>query len=154
MARASALIGLFVVSMMFVGCGGGAPSVKVLGLGETTQADASNRLAVLVEVMNPSQSEMVLSRLEYELRFASWFDVHGSVPLSRSVQPGSSAIFEIPVQATRRDRKAAAEMSYVLKGRLFAVDQRLERSWKVFASGKLGGAPQASGPAVRVVAIR
>ncbi len=140
--------------MCMFACAGNQPSVKIIGLGEASQTSA-DRLVMLVEVVNPSQTEMVLSRLQYSLKCDTWAPVSGTVALARrAVRPKSSEILQIPIRA-KNAKKRVDGLSYEFKGRLFSVDQRLERSWRVSAKGTFASQSSAvSGPSLRVIAIR
>lgn len=97
---------------------------------------ASKLLVVYVEVVNPTNRVVKLSRLDYRLRAPSWFDTEGRMPLSRPVGAGSSVVLEIPVALTKNG-KWPHGAPYTLEGKLFGVQDQIERSWQVKASGAL-----------------
>lgn len=123
------------------GCLGSArPQVKVLGVSQAAMPARGDRtLVMFVEVVNPTQSELTLSRLEYELDAPSLFSTRGNVSLRRKVQPGSSAVVEIPVPLAREigASRVPSGAPYELEGKLFARENRVERSWKVKVEGAL-----------------
>src|SRR5262245_55420144 len=123
-----ALLSMAIAAILLVGCAGGRPQVKALGVSQSRRAVDAKTLIVFVEVVNPSQSPLRLSRLEYQLEASSWFHSRGKVALQRSVGAGSSAVVEIPVEASNDVPSGAA---YALSGKLFARENRVERSWKV-----------------------
>jgi len=118
------------------GCVSGArPQVKVLGV---SQASSEPALVMFVEVVNPTQSELALSRLEYALEAPSLFRTQGKVALQRRIGAGSSAVLEIPVTIDRTARSSVPTGApYELEGKLFARENRVERSWKVKVEGAL-----------------
>jgi len=132
------------------GCAGQAPEVKVLGITQPKEPVAEQRILVFVEVVNPGYHDLELSRLEYRFRASSWFKSEGRVALARQVAPGASAIVEIPVPVQGAPAGAVAGVPFSLEGRLFARDDRLERSWAVKAKGDLR---KAAGPR-RTVQVR
>jgi hypothetical protein len=94
---------------------------------------------MFVEVVNPTQAQLTLSRLEYQLEASTWFRSRGKVALRRSIGPGSSAVVEIPVPVdpSRRSGRVPTGAPYELEGKLYARDNRVERSWKVKVEGSL-----------------
>ncbi len=129
-----ALPALAIAAVLTVGCASSRPEVKVLGVSQARRATDSSTLVVFVEVVNPSSTALQLSRLEYQLEASSWFRTRGKVALGRSVGAGSSAVVEIPVEASSDVPSGAA---YALSGKLFARENRVERSWKVRVKGAL-----------------
>ena len=127
------------------GCATTSPSVKVLGFTEGVAASSrSDSLVVFVEVVNPTQRELALSRLEYRLDARSWFQTDGSVVLSRVVAPGSSTVVEVPIRFHRlagygHDGQSDSDqaVSYSLRGRLWAMSEQVQRSWNVEVAGVL-----------------
>ncbi len=128
------------VSAGATGCAGQAPEVKVLGVTQPKQPVAEQRILVFVEVVNPGYHDLELSRLEYRFRASSWFKSEGHVALARQVAPGASAIVEIPVPVKGAPDEVAGGVPFSLEGKLFARDDRLERSWTVKAKGALRNA--------------
>ena len=142
---------LMIAALLMGGCAGSSPTIRVIGVGEAQRSSQPNRLIVLVEVVNPSPTEMVLSKLQYRLECDAWEPLKGTIALSRSVPPHSSEVFQIPI--TLRDTIASSKgvdgLGYLLVGRLFAVGQ----SWRVFAKGTFRAAANASrSPVVRIAA--
>jgi hypothetical protein len=146
----TALLVLSAALALLSACGASSPRVKVLGVSES-QARARRTLLVFVEVVNPTDREIQLEKLEYQLDAAPWFETAGRVPLARAVAADSSAIIEIPVAVSTRDSLGAASakgspergVPFRLHGRLL---DRAERSWSVEARGafdRIAGAPAA-----------
>ena len=124
-----------------LGCASQGPEVKVLGVSQPRQPVAEQRILVFVEVVNPGNHDLQLSRLEYRFKASSWFKSEGRVALTRQVAPGASAIVEIPVPVDASGADAGlGGVPFSLEGRLFAQDERLERSWSVKAKGALRNA--------------
>lgn len=136
------------------GCAtGAAPRVNVLGVQETRSAPRSG-LLVFVEVVNPTSRALTLSRLEYQVRAASWFESKGKVALHRDVGANSSTIVEIPVPVERAASAEDGTIPYVLEGKLFAREDRAERSWNVAVKGALGSLQSGErGAPIRVTVV-
>jgi hypothetical protein len=150
--RRIALPFAFTTALILSACSGATPRVTVLGVEQGPAASAPRRsLLVLVEVVNPTGRGLHLSRLEYQVRATSWFESAGQVQLSREVGAGESAVVEIPVPV---GHSAAHEhaIPYTLEGRLFALQNKIERSWRVAVRGAIGRAGDRSGP-IRVTAV-
>ncbi|MCG8423030.1 MAG: LEA type 2 family protein [Proteobacteria bacterium] len=144
-------------------CAGSSPTVKVLGVTDTrissTQRD---NLLVFVEIVNPTRREMTLSRLEYRLDAGSLLKADGEISLAQVLGPESAVVIEVPVhlprslqrlQRTRPVHRGSPDGSvdYSLSGRLFAVSERIQRSWSVQVEGTLSRdavADARSGPRV------
>ena len=136
-----------------VGCASHSPKVQVLGVQSTVMASSQpSQLLVFVEVVNPGSRPIELSRLEYRVSAESWFRGQGQVPVSRQVPAGSSAVIEIPVPVKSGGAASAEGVAYRLEGRLFAVEDHVERSWDVEVDGKLGAPLSGQGGPVRVIA--
>jgi len=129
---------LTLVLALMAGCGASSgPVVSVLGA-EQPRLLASRSLVVFVEVHNPSSRDLRLSRLDYRLDADEWFQTRGTVPVRRAVAAGTSAILEIEVPL-KGPAGGAAQVGYQLQGRLFALENAVERSWPVSAQGALHG---------------
>jgi len=152
--RARWMIGS-ILGVVLGACASTRPSVRVLGVSEVEPRQATRALVVFVEVVNPGEREIQLSKLEYRLRAEPWFATHGRVDLARPIAPGSSAIVEIPVAVRTPDALGTAVASasggvpFRLEGELFTVDDRVERAWTVAAAGAF--AREAAAPSARVV---
>lgn len=135
-------------------CASGArPRVNVLGVQETRSAPKAG-LLVFVEVVNPTSRSLTLSRLEYRVRAASWFESKGKVALHREVGADSSTIVEIPVPVRHAAGAEDATIPYVLEGKLFAREDRAERSWDVAVKGALGSTQAGErGAPIRVTVV-
>jgi LEA14-like dessication related protein len=144
---------LTAILLMAAGCSTTGPSVKVLGV-QQARATPTQQITVFVEVVNPTSRELTLSRLEYRVRASSWFESEGAVALSRQIGAESSAVVEIQVPVKHM---ASAEeedtIPYTLEGKLFAREDRMERSWNVAVTGALGARRGQDGSPTRVTVI-
>jgi hypothetical protein len=111
--------------------------VTVLGV-EQPHKTARRSLLVFVEVVNPSSRDLRLSRLEYKVRADSWFESQGQVRVERDIGAGSSAVVEISVPVQHTGASHAATVPYTLEGKLFALEDKIERSWNVAVRGAIG----------------
>lgn len=121
------------------GCAAKAPQLKVLGVGQADSREAGARermLVVYVEVVNRTTRDLELSKLEYTVAADAWFSSEGSVRLSRAIGPNATAVVEIPVPFKAR-AEAPAGVAYSLRGKLFAQDSQIERSWNIRSDGTL-----------------
>ncbi len=123
------------------GCGGTPkPAVKVIGVTDAQDRhDASEMLLVFLEVRNPTQRNIKLSRLEYELDAAPLFAASGNVQMQRTVSAGGSAVVQIPVRLSRADAQVidARGVRYALSGTLFVKRGAGEATWPVRVQGRL-----------------
>ena len=129
-----------VLAATVVACGGSAPHVKVLGMTETQarDRDASRVMVMFVEVVNPTSTELRLSRLQYQISSSAWFDGTGEITLSRALAPDSAMVVEVPVtMADRGDDVGNNAIPYQLRGVLYARDQDMERAYRVQSGGTL-----------------
>jgi hypothetical protein len=135
----SHLVFVALAGLLAVGCSATSPQLKVLGVGQAqTRGEGvqdGKMLVVYVEVVNKTQRELELSRLEYQLATRSWFTSNGSVRLSRDVGPHGTAVVEIPVPY--EPRGAAGQVDFTFRGKLFATDSQVERSWSIRQDGTL-----------------
>lgn len=138
-----------VLSILLAGCAASSPRVTVLGV-EQAQTAPRRSLLVFVEVVNPTGRDLRLSRLEYKVRADSWFETSGQVRVERDVGAGSSAVVEIPVPVQQAGAHEGT-IPYTLEGKLFALEDKIERSWNVAVRGAIGRGERAS--PVRVTAV-
>lgn len=111
-----------------------SPAVRVLGI-KSAPAQGTRPLKVFIEVENPTKKVLSLSRLEYRLAAPGWFDTRGEVLIERAVAAGGTAVVGLRVPYEPQGRGASATL--VLEARLFAVENRVERSWDLRATGAL-----------------
>jgi hypothetical protein len=132
-------------------CSTASPRVTVLGV-EQARTAPRRALLVFVEVVNPTKRDLRLSRLEYRVRAESWFESQGQVQLEREVGAGQSAVVEIPVPVQHSASSHDGSIPYSLEGKLFALEDHIERSWKVVARGAIGRIGDGGAP-VRVTVV-
>lgn len=134
-------------------CGASSsPRINVLGVQQTNRAPRQT-LTVFVEVVNPTGQNIKLSRLEYQVRAARWFETQGEVQLTREIAAESSAVVEIPVPVKSAGAADDDQIPYTLVGRLFAREGHGERSWSVDVKGALGAMAGGSGAPLRVTVV-
>jgi hypothetical protein len=120
------------------GCATAQPEVKVIAMSQAQARPArAKQVLVFMEVVNPTNRDLQLSRLDYRLSADSWFSTEGTVSLARAVAPNSSAVVEIAVPVDDIASRRAPGVVYKLDGRLFAHADHVERSWSVTASGEI-----------------
>jgi hypothetical protein len=139
------------VGLTTAGCAAKAPQLKVLGVGQADSRDSRHdgargrMLVVYVEVVNRTDRDLELSKLEYTVAAESWFSSEGAVRLSRVIGPNATAVVEIPVPFQPR-ADAPLGVAYSLRGKLFAQDSQIERSWSIRSDGTLDPAAIAVAP--------
>jgi hypothetical protein len=148
------LLALAATSFVTSACASASPRVTVLGVEPSRASLAAPRssLLVFVEVVNPTGRDLRLSRLEYRVRADSWFESEGQVRLAREIAAGQSAVVEIPVPLRGAGTAHDGAIPYSLEGKLFALDDNIERSWRVAARGAIGRAGERGSP-VRVTVV-
>jgi LEA14-like dessication related protein len=135
-----------------IACGGAQPRVNVLGLSTVRARGASPSLVVVVDIHNPTGTQLVLSGLDYHFQADPWFQASGTVTLRRALPAGSSATVEIPL-SLEKVAEGVTEVdaiSYRLEGRLRAFQGPVEVTYRVDTSGRV--APQAVPSSIRVQA--
>jgi hypothetical protein len=154
-------------ALLLVACAGPSPHVKVLGAEQgagfvdrsSPRVDSAGGLAhrpgarfltVFVEVVNPTNRDLALSRLEYDLQAKDVFADKGNVALTRRVGAGSTAIVEIPVPVDGAVAGHLHGVPYRLVGRLYAHADHVERFWSVAVKGELETSPVAGDHILRV----
>ncbi len=130
--------------LALTGCATVAPRVDVLGMAPHAGADSA---LLFVEVTNPTQRPLELSRLRYNVQGPEEFKAQGEVRLERNVTAGASAIIEVPIQTWH---VAASGGPIILTGRLYARDESIERSWKISARGAMPGGQQSMDEPIRI----
>jgi hypothetical protein len=138
--RAPRLLPALIVfaSALLTGCAAGpTPRVKVLGAEQVRAHAGGPSLIVFVEVVNPTDSDLALSRLEYDLSADALLRAKGSARVDRRIGPDSSAVVEISVPVERKVAAALPGASYRLAGKLFAHGDHMEQFWKVEVKGEL-----------------
>lgn len=156
------LLACLLLLLIPVGCASTSPNLKVLGVADgAPSVSRQENLVVFVEIVNPTARELTVSRLEYRLDADSWFQADGELALARNIGPQSSAIVEVPVRLQRlvnRDASASetagAPINYSLQGRLFALTERVQRSWPIAVEGVLSPKAVANARHARPIQLR
>ncbi len=130
---------LFLFALLFAGaCSSATPKMKVLGVKAQAHRFEQPSMKVFVEVHNPTNGNLNLSKLQYRLTAKKWFDSKGVVSVRRTITAGASAVVEILVPVTEAlDPESMRGVAYTLDARLFATANKTERSWKLSAAGAL-----------------
>jgi len=103
-----------------------SPELRVLGVHEEPR-----REVVFVQVTNPANRPIQLTKLEY--RFAAGRETvsEGALELSRDVPAGEAIVVEVPVDGVPRE-------PLTLRGRLTAVTDQIVRIFNVSAEVQPG----------------
>lgn len=120
-------------------CSTASPKMSVLGVkAPRIQRIDDPSIKVFVEVHNPTRADLSLKRLRYRLVAERWFDSRGEIRVERVIAAGASAIVEIlvPIQ-NGAQADALRGVPYTLNARLYAVADKIERSWQLRSSGAL-----------------
>jgi len=115
-------LGLSVLCALAVGCHAGkSPELRVLGVHE---APATH---VFVQVRNPANRPLRLTRLEYSFASAKGATVsEGDVPLERDVPAGAVVVLEVPLEAESSE-------TLRLEGTVTAEQDEFVRTFRVAA---------------------
>lgn len=121
------------VLVLGLGLGAGAchsgrtPELRVLGVQDAPRSHANE--VVIVQVTNPANRPMRLTRLDYVFASSAGVTVsEGAVPLSREVPAGAAIVVEIPL-----DVPAGDDAALTLRGRLTAVADEIVKTFRVSA---------------------
>ena len=165
------------IALFLSACATASPDVRLLGM-----TGAHHRVAepgqqvvrVFVEVVNPGDVELELSRLDYRLTdglpqleasaggpLVESVDSHGSVALRRSVGAHASTVIEVPVTLSEGSARGVlgqpvqgSAVAYTLDGRLYASAAAGERSWQVRTSARLDRGGRARQPRTARALVR
>jgi hypothetical protein len=115
---------LVVLALAVIGCATTqAPELRVLGVQEAT----TRHEVVFVQVTNPAQRPMRLTKLEYRFASAGGATVsEGEVALAREVPAGEAVVVEVPLDV-------ASGEPMTLRGKLTAELDQIVRIFKVSA---------------------
>jgi hypothetical protein len=133
------LILAFALAALPVGAGcAGTPKapVKVIGVSDAHDRDATRMLLFFLEVRNPTGRQIQVSQLDYQLEAKPWFVAEGRVRVSRSITAGGSAVIQVPVRLDAKDG-ADSGVPYVFEGTLRVRSGGGNRHWRVRAKGEL-----------------
>lgn len=113
---------LVVALLLTVGCATThSPELRVLGVHEETR-----REVVFVQVTNPANRPMRLTKLEYRFAAGSATVSEGALELARDVPAGEAIVVEVPMIGAPRE-------SLTLRGKLTAVTDQIVRIFNVSA---------------------
>jgi len=102
--------------------GGKSPELRVIGVHETSRQEV-----VFVQVRNPANRPMRLTKLEYTFAANGGKLSQGEVALSRDVPAGAAIVVEIPLD------NIPDETPVTLSGKLTAEQDQVSRTFKVKA---------------------
>lgn len=120
MARRFALALVCVITV--AACHAGkAPELRVIGV-----HDSARQEVVFVQVTNPANRPMRLTKLEYTFAAAGQTLSEGEVPLQREVPAGAVVVVEVPL-----DARASTPMT--LRGRLTTQLDEIQKIFSVSA---------------------
>ena len=110
------------LTLAAIGCHPGkSPELTVLGV-----HDASRHEVVFVQVSNPANRPMRLTKLEYTFASQGTRVSGGEVALSRDVAAGAAVVVEVPLETF-------AQGPMTLHGKLFAELDQINRIFRVSA---------------------
>lgn len=104
-----------------------SPELRVLGV-----HDEPRREVVFVQVTNPANRPIQLTKLEYRFAAGRETIAEGELALRRDVPAGEAIVVEVPVGAAPRE-------PLTLRGRLTAVTDQIVRIFNVSAEVQPGG---------------
>jgi hypothetical protein len=107
------------------------PQLKVLGLEQQRRIEPRPQVVLYVEVVNPASRPMRLQKLQYTFAPTGATPSHGEVPLTRVIDAGAAVVVEVPVSYDRAEVEPGEPM--ILRGKLFAELDRIERTYSVSA---------------------
>lgn len=154
------LVGL---SGLSIACAPATPEIRLLGTANGTyraQSSEGRVVRAFVEVVNPGDSALDLSRMRYTLHTSNARASVGDIALRRSLPGHSSTVIEVPMVLTRTrgpdivQRPALHGLDYVLSAQLYARGNRLAHSWQVRTSGRLDDRRAASELRTRPTPLR
>ncbi len=110
-------------AIALAGCAtGGSPTLRVLGVHDSTPSHE----VVFVQVTNPADRPMRLTKLEYTFAASGTTVAAGELPLEREVAAGSTAVVEVPLDGDTSGK-------ITLQGTLTAELDRIEQTFQVSA---------------------
>lgn len=129
----SRILPVLFAAVAAIGCGATQkPQLKVLSVEATARPAAD--MVLFVEVTNPAARPLELHRLQYSFapstHVADVEPVRGEVSLRRTVDAGAAVVVEVPLPI---DGALPRGEDLLLAGRLYATQDRLERSFSVHA---------------------
>jgi len=127
MARSLVVSLISALILAFAGCATArSPELRVLGVHEAPRHEV-----VFVQVTNPANRPMQLTKLEYRFAAGSETISQGALDLARDVPAGEAIVVEIPMDVAPRE-------PLTLRGKLTAVTDQIVRSFNVSAEVQPG----------------
>lgn len=119
------LFGL-VLGLLFGACqsAGGNPQLRVLGVHD--QAATQQQQVVFVQVTNPANHPLKLTKLDYTFAADGATVSTGEVPLERDVPAGAAVVVEVPLDSS-------SDKPMTLQGTLTTELDQVERTFPVQA---------------------
>jgi hypothetical protein len=122
-----ALVTSLILAVAFAGCATTrSPELRVLGVHEAPRHEV-----VFVQVTNPANRPMQLTKLEYRFAAGSETISQGALDLARDVPAGEAIVVEIPMDVAPRE-------PLTLRGKLTAVTDQIVRIFNVSAEVQPG----------------
>ena len=119
MVRSVVVVALFIT---FAGCATTrSPELRVLGVHEEPRHEV-----VFVQVTNPANRPMRLTKLEYRFAAGGATIAEGELALARDVPAGEAIVVEVPMASAPRE-------PLTLRGKLTAVTDQIVRIFNVSA---------------------
>jgi LEA14-like dessication related protein len=117
-------LALIVTFALATGCQstGGSPQLRVLGVHDQIAAQQ----VVFVQVTNPANHPLKLTKLEYTFAADGATVSTGEVPLERDVPAGAAVVVEVPLDST-------SDKPMTLQGTLTTELDQVERTFPVQA---------------------
>jgi LEA14-like dessication related protein len=122
--RMRLFLALIVTFALTTGCQstGGSPQLRVLGVHDQIAAQQ----VVFVQVTNPANHPLKLTKLEYTFAADGATVSTGEVPLERDVPAGAAVVVEVPLDST-------SDKPMTLQGTLTTELDQVERTFPVQA---------------------
>jgi LEA14-like dessication related protein len=118
------LLGLMFMFVVATGCrSAGGPQLRVLGVHD--DAPTAHEV-VYVQVTNPANQPMKLTKLEYTFAADGATVSTGEVPLARDIPAGAAVVVEVPLDST-------SDKPMTLQGKLTAESDQVVRTFDVEA---------------------
>ena len=115
---------LFSLALFACQSAGGSPQLRVLGVHD--EVATQQQQVVFVQVTNPANHPLKLTKLEYTFAADGATVSAGEVPLEREVAAGAAVVVEVPLDS-------ASDKPMTLQGTLTTELDQVERTFPVQA---------------------